>query len=431
MAEARPTGPTPEFSASYNRYALGLLVVVYAFAFIDRQIVNILLEPIRQEFGLADWQLGLLSGAAFGVVYSTLGVPIAQLADRRTRRSIIAISLAFWSVMTALQGFARGFTTLLVARLLVGVGEAGCSPPAHSIISDLFAPASRARALAIYAFGIPIGGALGTFLGGEIREEFGWRWAFAVVGAPGVLLAGVVALTLREPTRGHWDPASTRQEHASLRETLVYLFARPAFLHMAFAGALHAFYGYGAATFNIPFFERIHGFGPRELGRAFAAIGITAGVAGTFLGGYLTDRYLGRDPRAYAFVPGVGSLAAIPFVLGMYTAPDGWMALGIALVPAVFAGLYLGPTFALTQNLVPARMRTRAAAVLLLILNVVGMVFGPVFVGALSDVLKPSFGVESVRFALLATVTGGAAWSVAHYALASRTLSRDLGLARS
>jgi predicted MFS family arabinose efflux permease len=331
--------------------------------------------------------------------------------------------------MTAVQGLARGFTTLLVARLLVGVGEAGCSPPAHSMISDLFAPASRARALAIYAFGIPIGGAIGTFLGGEIRAELGWRWAFAVVGIPGVLLAGIVAFTLREPTRGHWDPAATRHEQASLSETLLYLFARPAFLHMAFAGALHAFYGYGAATFNIPFFERVHGFGPRELGRAFAAIGITAGVAGTFLGGYLTDRYLGRDPRAYAWVPGLGSLAAIPFVLGMYTAGDGGTALGIALVPAILAGLYLGPTFAFTQNLVPARMRTRAAAILLLVLNVVGMVFGPVFVGALSDLLKPSLGVESVRFALLTTVAGGAAWSVAHYALAARTLRRDLGAA--
>ncbi len=417
---------TPEFSHAYRTYALVLLVVVYIFNFIDRTIVNILLEAIGKEFDLADWQLGFFSGTAFAIFYATLGVPIARFADRSQRRRIIAVALAFWSLMTAGQGLAVGFASLALARVLVGVGEAGCSPPAHSMIADLFAPAQRARALSIYSLGIPIGGAIGYFVGGWVRQLFGWREAFMLVGLPGVLLAALVLFTLREPTRGHWEGPRAGTGDGSLREAFAFISRLPSFWHLAFGGALHAFYGYGAATFNPAFFERIHGFSPGEYGTIVAAIGLTAGVLGTYLGGYLGDRFGARDVRSYAWVPGVGSVVAIPFVIGVYLAPDRWWAIAIWLMPAALAGLYLGPTFAMTQALVPPRMRSQAAAILLLVLNLIGYGLGPQFVGALSDWLKPAHGIDSIRYALMWTIVVGAAWSVIHYWLAARTLGRDL-----
>jgi MFS family permease len=200
----------------------------------------------------------------------------------------------------------------------------------------------------------------------------------------------------------------------------------PSFWHLAFAGALHAFYGYGAASFNPVFFERSHGMGPGEYATLAAGIGLTAGVLGTYLGGALGDRYGARDVRSYPFVPGFGSVAVIPFVIAIYLAPDARLALGISLISGVAGGLYLGPTFAMTQALVPPRMRAQAAAVMLLVLNLIGLGAGPQFVGWLSDMLKPAHGIESVRYALLYTITIGAAWSAIHYWRASRTLGRDL-----
>jgi MFS family permease len=418
---------TPEFSRAYTRYALGLLVVVYVVNFLDRQVVAILLQAIKQDLGLSDTQLGAFSGIAFAFLYSTLGIPLARWADRGVRRSIIALALLMWSGMTALQGLAPSFLWLLAARVGVGVGEAGCSPPAHSLISDLFEPKRRATALSIYALGIPIGGAIGLAAGGWLRETFDWRTALMIVGLPGIGLALLVRLTLREPTRGWWE-GGRREAHAPppLAEVARLLRARRAFVHMAVAGALHALYGYGAAAFNPAFFERVHGLAPLEIGYWLGAIAATTGVLGTFLGGWLTDRVSGRDPRWYAWLPGWGTLIGVPFVFVFYLWPDGYGALALAALPAVLGGLYLGPTFAITQALVPPHMRAQAAAVMLLILNLVGMGLGPQLVGVLSDLLAPRFGDESIRWALLGTVATGALWATVHYVLAGRTLRGDL-----
>jgi MFS family permease len=428
-----PTPREPEFSSARTRYSLGLLIVVYTFAFIDRNIVNVLLQPISVEFGLTDTQLGFFSGTAFGIFYATLGLPIAWIADRVPRKRIIGIALASWSAMTALQGAATGFLSLAVTRVFVGVGEAGCSPPAHSLISDLFAPERRARALAVYAFGIPIGAALGLLIGGWMREFFGWREAFLVVGIPGVLLSLFVFATLREPTRGYWEgaPGARRaapagSPNASLIDVFTFLARLPSFWHLAFAGALHAFYGYGAAAFNPAFFERSHGMGPGEYATIAAGIGLTAGVLGTYLGGWLGDRYGVRDVRSYPLVPGVGSLLTVPFIFPVYLVANAELALVLYLIPAVAGGLYLGPTFAMTQAIVPPHMRAQAAAVLLLILNIIGLGLGPQFVGWLSEQLKPLHEIHSARYALLYTISIGAAWSVIHYWRASVTLRRDL-----
>ena len=418
----------PELSSGRTRYTVALLIVVYTFAFIDRNIVNVLLQPISVEFGLSDTQLGFFGGTAFGIFYALLGVPIARVADRVSRKRIIAIALAFWSALTALQAAATGFWTLALTRVFVGVGEAGCSPPAHSMISDLFAPEKRARALAVYAFGIPIGGSLGVLIGSLMREHFGWREALLVVGLPGLVLGVIVMLTLREPTRGYWEGGVVRRPAASesLADVFRFLARLPSFWHLAFAGALHAFYGYGAASFNPVFFERSHRMDPSDYGWYASAIGLTAGVFGTFLGGWLGDRYGARDVRSYPAVPGIGSVLTVPVIFAVYLAPSAEIALLISLVSSVASGLYLGPTFAMTQAIVPPRMRAQAAAILLLVLNLIGLGLGPQFVGFLSDRLKPAHGIESVRWALLSTIAIGAAWSAVHYWISSRTLGRDL-----
>jgi MFS family permease len=416
----------PEFSRGQTRYSVALLIVVYTFAFIDRNIVNVLLQPISVEFGLSDTQLGFFSGTSFGIFYATLGLPIAWAADRMPRKRIIAIALAFWSLMTALQGAAAGFLSLAITRIFVGVGEAGCSPPAHSMISDMHPPERRARALAVYAFGIPIGGALGLLIGGWMRELFSWRAAFLVVGVPGMLLSAIVLASLREPTRGYWEGGARKPAGSSFGDVFRFLAKLPSFWFLAFAGALHAFYGYGAAAFNPVFFERSHGMGPAEYSTIAAGIGLTAGVLGTYLGGWLGDRYGAKDVRSYPFVPGIGSLLGIPFVFAVYLASSAEVALLIYLIPSVAGGLYLGPTFAMTQAIVPPHMRAQAAAMLLLILNLIGLGLGPQFVGWLSEQLKPEHGIESARYALLYTIVTGAAGSAVLYWRASKTLGRDL-----
>ncbi len=420
----------PEFSASATRYALGLLVVVYVFNFVDRSILSILQDSIKAEFELSDAQLGWLQGIAFAVLYSTLGLPIARYADRGVRRSIIAVAVFAWSAMTVLTGLARSFGELFLARVGVGVGEAGCSPPAHSLISDLFHPDRRATALAIYALGIPLGSAIGTFAGGWIKHFFDWRTAFVVVGLPGLLLAVVVRLTLREPTRGYWDGraarAGPRPSREPAGEVIRFLWGARAFRHLALAGALHAFYGYGAGAFIPSFFFRVHGFEAGELGTWLAAIGITTGALGTFLGGWLSDRISRSDPRWYAWVPALATAVGVPFAFLFYLWPEGRSALALYALPAVLGGMYLGPTFAMTQALVPARMRAVASAILLFILNMIGLGLGPLCVGVVSDLLEPRFGVTSIRWALLGVVASCASWSVLHYLLAARTLRGDL-----
>jgi len=412
------------FSRAYTRYALALLLVVYIFNFIDRQIVSILLQAIKEDLGLSDTQLGFFSGTSFAIFYSTLGVPIARYSDRSVRRNIIAIALFTWSAMTAVQGMARSFAVLAAARIGVGIGEAGCSPPAHSIISDLFPEERRGTALSIYALGIPIGSAIGLAAGGWIADNLNWRVAFVAVGLPGLLLAAVVRLTLREPPRGGTVTSDAPQE--PLREVARFLVARRSFLHMAFGGSLHAFIGYGAGAFNPAFFERVHGFTRTELGAILAAVALTTGVAGTFLGGFLGDRLARRDPRWYAWLPALATLLSAPLVIPFYLEGGAWAAVAWSLIPSLLAGMYLGPTFAITQSMVPARWRSQASSILLLALNLIGLGLGPQFVGWLSDLLAPRYGVESLRFALVWTVSLGAVWSAFHYAWGARSLRADL-----
>jgi len=422
------TAPQPEITPRYSRYALGLLLVVYVFNFIDRQILSILLEDIKQEIELSDTQLGFLGGIAFALFYTFAGIPIARWADRGSRRSIVALSVLIWSVMTALTGAARDFSMILIARIGVGIGEAGCSPPSHSLISDYFPPERRGTALSIYALGIPIGGSVGILVGAWIGDLFDWRTAFVAVGLPGVLLALLVRLTLREPTRGRTETAAVQAQAGgeTLGEVVRFLLGLRSFWHMSWAGALHAFVGYGAAYFVPSFFARVHEMGLAERGSWLGTIALV-GIVGTFLGGWLGDKLAPRDLRWYLWVPAIATLAGVPIAIGYYLSPDPYVALLLFGIPAGIAGpMYLGPSFAMTQTLVRPSMRAMASAILLFILNLIGMGIGPWFVGFASDALEPRFGTESLRWALVSIVSIGNLWAALHYFLAARTFRTDL-----
>jgi predicted MFS family arabinose efflux permease len=413
------------FSPAVRNYALSVLVVVYTFNFIDRQILSILLEPIKQDLGLSDSALGMLTGFAFALFYATLGIPIARFADRGNRRNLIALALTIWSGMTALSGLAQNFWHLLLARIGVGVGEAGCSPPAHSMIADYFPAENRATALGIYSLGIPFGILFGFIAGGWLNEFFGWRVAFFVVGIPGVLLALLVRYTLREPPRGMAEGRVADEQQPTVMETFRFLWSKRSFRHMAVGGGLTAFVGYGVVTWVPSFLIRSYGMSTGDVGTYLGLIlGIPGGI-GIALGGYLADRYGARDTRWYLWVVAVALIACVPLSFGVYLSATAFASLMFLIIPILLGNFYQATTFSQTQGLVSLRMRSVAAAVLLFILNIIGLGAGPQAVGILSDVLQPQYGDESLRYALLILSLVNV-WSAYHYYLAGKYLKDDL-----
>ncbi|MGI9438600.1 MAG: spinster family MFS transporter [Parvibaculales bacterium] len=408
-----------------RHYALGILVVVYTFNFIDRQILSILLEPVKADLGLSDTAMGMLTGFAFAMFYATLGIPIARFADRTNRRNLIAGALGVWSIFTALSGLAQNFWHLLIARIGVGVGEAGCSPPAHSMIADYYPADQRATALGIYSLGIPFGIMFGLFAGGWINEFFGWRAAFFVVGLPGVLLALVVRFSLAEPQRGMAEGRTDSGEQPSVGETLTYLWQKKSFRHMSFAAALTAFVGYGFVTWAPAFLIRSFGMGTGEIGTWFGLIlGIPGGL-GIFLGGYLADKFGARDPKWYLWTTAIALIIVTPFNLLVYLATDSTMALLGMVIPVLLGNFYQATTFRQTQGISELRMRAVAAGILLFIINIIGLGLGPQAVGLISDLLSEQYGQESLRYALLICALINL-WAGAHYFIAGRHLKDDL-----
>ena len=413
------------FSPAARQYALGVLVVVYTFNFIDRQILSILLEPIKQDLGLSDSALGLLTGFAFALFYATLGIPIARYADKGNRRNLIALALAIWSAMTALSGLAQNFWQLLAARIGVGVGEAGCSPPAHSMIADYFPAHKRATALGIYSLGIPVGILFGFLAGGWLNEFFGWRVAFFVVGVPGILLAILVRYTLREPARGMAEGRVDQVEQPGIKETFQFMWRKRSFRHLAFGGALTAFVGYGVVTWVPSFLIRSHGMETGEVGTWLGLIlGIPGGI-GIALGGYMADKLGARDTRWYLWIVSVALLAGVPFAFGVYLSDSALAALLFLIMPIALGNFYQATTFSQTQGLATLRMRSVAAAVLLFILNIIGLGAGPQAVGIVSDLLNPTYGQESLRYSLL-IFSFVNIWSAYHYYVAGKYLEEEL-----
>jgi len=412
----------------YRWYVLAMLTGLYTFNFIDRQILVILQEPIKAEMGLSDTQLGLLSGLAFAVIYVVAGLPIARWADRGNRRNIVTIALVVWSGMTAISGLAQNYWQLLLARVGVATGEAGGSPPAHSMISDIFKKEERATALSIYSMGINFGGLIGLLAGGWIAQTMDWRYAFYLVGIPGLLYAIALRLTVREPPRGFAEKITVVDESPSMIEVAKVLLTRPTFRHMAIAAGLHAFISYGAANFAPSFYIRTHGMDLGPVGTWLALAGIT-GAIGTFLGGYLTDKLMLRDQRWYLWVPAISTLITLPVSMIIYNVGNPYIALSLQFVTGLTFSMYLAPNLALAHSLVGLRMRAMSSAVLFFILNIIGLGLGPLVVGAISDALAPRFGNDSIRYSLMLVVCVFNIWCVFHYWMASRTVREDLALA--
>lgn len=370
---------------TYRAYVLMALLTVYTFNFIDRVVVAILQEDIKAEFGLTDLQLGLLGGPAFAVLYTFLGIPIARLAEKHNRITILAVCLGIWSGMTALCGVATSYATLFAARIGVSVGEAGCTPPAQSVISDYFPADRRATAISIYALGVPIGSMLAAIGGGLMLEYFGWREAFLVLGLPGLILAIVIKLTIKEPVRG--GVAAVKVETPGFVAAFQILAKKPTFWHVALGSAVASFVGYGVGQYLNSFLIRTH-----ELTRLEASqlSGVVLGVAaafGTFFAGWLADRMIKRHPNALAWLPALGFCIATPFYLVGYMAPNLWIGVPFMIVGAVTHYFYLGCMYASVQGIVAPRVRATATAVLLFIVNLLGYGLGPPAIGALSDFL--------------------------------------------
>lgn len=416
--------PYAEPKAAY--YALGLLTVVYSFNFIDRQLLAILQEAIKADLSLSDGQLGLLTGFAFAVFYVTAGIPIARWADHSNRRNIVALALAVWSGMTALSGLVGNYAQLLAARVGVGVGEAGGSPPSHSIISDIFPPHRRASALGFYSMGVSFGILFGFLLGGWLNEFFGWRVAFMVVGIPGVFLAVLVRYTMAEPIRGLSENKQVSDEPTSFGQVLSVLWASKAFRHIGLGAALNAFASYSTSNWTASFMIRSHDMSTGELGTWLALIMGFGGAVGVFCGGLIADRLAPRDKRWYVWLPALAGLIALPFMASVYLVEGRYAALMCMIVPAVMSNVYLGNAIATTHGLVGMRMRAMSSAILFFVLNIIGLGAGPWTVGVVSDYLSASQGTESLRYAMLYILPVVSFWSVCHFYLASRTLRADL-----
>ena len=412
------------YSNRYKGYVLLVLTGVYTFNFIDRQILVILQESIKAELGLSDTQLGLLTGLTFALFYVTLGIPIARMADRSNRRNIVAWSLGIWSLMTAVSGLATNFVQLLLARVGVGIGEAGGSPPSHSIISDYFPPEKRATALSVYSTGIYIGILFGYLAGGWIDEFFGWRTAFFVIGLPGLAYALLLLFTVKEPVKGQSDK-SAEIEETSFIEVFKILFSKRTFVYVSLACGLHTFTVYGVGNWFAPFLARVHGM---SIGTIGTWMGLTVGfggIIGTFAGGYLADRYGSKNVKMYLLIPVIAGIAVIPFSIAQFFHGNSTFVLVMHFFTALLTALYLGPSIAVTHNLVNAKMRALASAVLFFFLNLIGLGLGPLTIGFLSDMLAPTYGAESLRYAFCFTFIPSAIALVLFY-MASNHYEDDI-----
>jgi predicted MFS family arabinose efflux permease len=417
-----PVPPAP--SAAHARYVLAVLFLVYAFNLIDRYLPSILLQDIKAELGASDTQMGFLTGPAFAVIYALLGIPIARWADRGSRRTIIATAVAFWSAMTALSGLARSFPQLALARVGVGVGEAGASPPAHSLISDYFPPERRARAFAFYAMGTYVGTMIAGFGGGWINQLYGWRAAFLAMGLPGLLLALLVRLTVREPARGQSEARRADEGSASLRETLAFLAGQRSYLHMNLATIFHTSKSYGFSFWAPAFLMRVHGLGSAEVGTWWGLSAI-AGIAGSYVGGAWADRWSRSDARAYMWVPAIGALAGVPIALLFLLTPSPQLALLCFVPHFLINSIYPPPFFAALQGVSRLRMRSFSVAIHLLAVNLIGLGVWPLVVGMLNDGLHARFGLTAIRYSLLLMTMLGLVGCV-FYLIAARSLRADL-----
>lgn len=432
-----PAAPTAEsYSRTYVRYAMWLLLAIYVVNFLNRQIITILAEPIKLELNLADWQLGLVTGLAFAFLYTILGIPIARVAEHANRPRIISAAAVVWSGFTLLCAVAGNFWQLLLCRLGMGAGIAGCTPPAHSLIVDYHPLEKRASAIAFYSLGSPFGALVGLVMGGLVYDAYGWRVAFVVAGLPGLLLGLVAFFTLREPRRAlARHAAKAAASAATFGQTLAYLSQRRTYWYVA-AGTSFLSFASGAA-FMPSFYLRNHtaevarlanGLGLEAVSFLGLAIGLThtAGAVGVWSSGWITDKFGGRDLRNYTIAPAVAALLAIPIRIAMFGVDSAGLSLALLTVATFLGALWWGPVFSVGQSVVPPQMRATSAAILLFIINIVSGL-GPLGIGALSDAYNQGLAMgpgEGIRWALI-SMTGLGLAAFACFWRARRTIRAD------
>lgn len=423
-----------------------LLLLAYTFNFLDRQVLNILAEPIKLEMGLTDSQLGMLTGLSFAILYTVLGIPIGRMADRANRVGVIGVSMVCWTGFTIACGFAANLLQLAVFRIGVGVGEAGCTPAAHSLISDCLPEHRRARALAFYSLGVPIGSLLGLTLGGVLAHAIGWRMTMVAVGAPGLLIAVVIMIALKDPR--HASRTETREEVPSLAEVLAELRRKPSFWWLAFGAAFTSFTAYGQAAFMASFYLRNHsaalpefahrvgnatGLDVGNTGVVGSVLGLTfglTGILGTLAGGMLAERKGARFGRAYTSVPAAASVIAVPAYTASLLVSNFTVSLALLTVPLFLKAIWHGPVYASVQGLVRPQSRATAAALLLFIVNIIGLGMGPLCVGALSDLLSRRLDAgEGLRLSMIVCGSVGLLSAVC-FQVAGRFLTSELEAGR-
>jgi MFS family permease len=480
----QPVGHETGFGTPlYRGYVLSSLLLVYIFNFIDRSVFSILTDPMRETFKFEDWQMGLLGGVAFALFYTTLGIPIARLAERKSRITIIMISLALWSLMTVLCGFACGFVSLFLFRMMVGVGEAGCTPPAQSMIADYFKPASRATAASIYALGVPLGAMIAGLAAAPINDYVtgdnvyavldgwgwtwlrdainwqgmeGWRIAFILVGLPGVLLSIILSLTVKEPPRGYTDPPGVQKAiTVNFGEAAQVLLKKPTYVHVTIGAAIASFAGYGIGAFSVPFITRTHGISLTEASLIFSLVLGVMAALGVFLSGFLADKLRVRYPTALSWMPALGMGLSVPLYWLGYLSPTIPLMIPPLMLAATLHYFYLGPMYAVSTGVADNRTRATAVALTLFVVNFIGIGLGPVVIGILSTYLKTfllsgsdlgltlalcktaaSIGPDAVAACKSADARGLQwsiiifaslyGWAALHYLLAGKTLTRDM-----
>ncbi len=467
----------------YRAYVLGSLLMVYIFNFIDRAILAILNDPIKESLGLEDWHMGLLGGLAFAMLYVTLGIPIARVAERVSRKWIILFSLVLWSLMTVLCGLATSFLMLFILRIGVGIGEAGCTPPAQSMIADYFKPSSRATAVSIYALGVPLGAMIAGLAGGPINDYVtgqnvynvlqswgwtpianmvdwqsleGWRIAFIAVGLPGLLFAAILAVTLKDPPRGYTDPPqAVKLERAGFGEVLGILFRKRTFIHIVAGAGIASFAGYGIGHFVPAYFIRIHELTLTQAAIYYSLILGLCGATGVFLSGYLADRMSVRHPKALSWLPAIGMAGSVPLYVFGFMQDTLWLTMPPLMLAALLHYFYLGPMYAVVGGVVDSRMRATSVAIALFFVNLIGLAFGPTAAGLTSTFIKSrilSIGDDNLSIAICQDTSGLTdtaiqacnqadasglqlaivifaclyAWASIHYLVAGKTLLRDM-----
>lgn len=433
MAKDQPAESKPVPSKQYRTLVLWLLTLVYVISFIDRQIIGILSPSIKADLGFTDGQLGLLKGFGFALLYTTVGIPIAWLADRYSRIKIVTFSLVLWSGFTALTGMASNFIMMLVARTGVGIGEAGGSPPSHSIISDLYPKEQRASALGVYSLGIPVGIAFSYVLAGMLVETLGWRGTLISLGVVGIGVAVLLGLVVREPVRGQLDGGTSAVKPVSIGESISTLAKIPSWWAMCMGIAWVSFGGYSMANWGVDYVVRYFpdyapGLGNgkfRSLMLILGFINLIGYGAGTYFGALITEKLAHKNVRAYGWVPGLALVVGVPCLIGSLWVQDITLYLVLTTVYLISAGFYLGPSFAVAQTLAPINMRAMSTALFFLILNLIALGGGPTYVGIVSQMLTEQHGeIHALRLALTSLVVPYCV-SILAFFWAAKTLPND------